>query len=146
MTNAVTLRETSVAVRRRAANADRARDWRKRQREAEAARQAELDALRTEVTTLKAERDRLQGVFARMAASDMIDEDIVRALVRLGGLCRDAAGPLAIARPTVAVRDVVAAASLIRCGGKEAGQAAYDAARGQVLERLSQFLPPPGEA
>lgn len=139
-------RESTAAARRRVAAADRARRWREEQRETEAARVAELDALRAEIATVTAERDRLQGVFARMAASDMVDEDIVRAVVRLGGLCRDATGLLAVARSTVAVRDVVNVAGYIRCGGRAAGQAAFDAARHHVLERLIEFVPPSHDA
>lgn len=148
MTDAVTptTRETSAAARRRVAAADRARDWRERQREVEAARVAELDALRSEVADLRAERDRLQSALGRIGAAASIDEDLARALVRMGGLRRSLAGPLAIANPKVSVADVIAVAGYIRCGGKAAGQAAFDAARRRVLERLSQFLPPPVEA
>lgn len=146
MTDTVPSRETSAAARRRVAAADRAREWRERQRETEAARVAELDALRAELDEVKAERDRLQGVFAKLAVADLVDEDIVRALVRMSAIRRSPGGPLAIGKPQVSVADVVSVAGYIRCGGKEAGQEAYDAARARVLERLQQFLPSPGEA
>ena len=160
-------RETTAAARRRVAAADRARRWREEQREAEFARIAELDALRKEVAALQAERqaatdreaeaarlraelyaarderDRLRVHFDRLAKADTVDEDLVRAVARLGGLSRSPAGPLAIRNPKIAVADVVAAAALIRCGGQSAGQAAYDAARARVLARLSQFILPP---
>ncbi|BAQ49433.1 hypothetical protein [Methylobacterium aquaticum] len=157
-----TERETTAAARRRVAAADRARDWRERQREAEVARIAELDALRAEVATLRAERkavenetatvrselyaaraesERLRAHFDKLARADTVDEDLARAIVRLGGLRRTETGPLAIGRPEVAVRDVVAAAALIRCGGATAGQEAYDAARSRVFQRLAMLVP-----
>ncbi|MEN3234073.1 MULTISPECIES: hypothetical protein [Methylobacterium] len=157
-------RETTAAARRRIAAADRAREWRERQREAEVARIAELDALRAENAALRAERkavenetatvrselyaaraesDRLRAHFDRLASADTVDEDVIRALVRMGAIRRSpGGGPLAIGRPTVSVSDVLNVAGLIRCGGKGAGQAAYDVARAHVLERLSEFVPP----
>ena len=160
-------RETTAAARRRVAAADRARRWREEHRKVELARIAELDALRAEVARLRAERKAVENEAARMRAelhaardeaarlrkhfdtlarADTVDEDLARALVRMGGLRRSAAGPLAIGRPEVAVADVVAAAALIRCGGKAAGQAAYDAARARVLERVAMLVPPPYDA
>lgn len=144
MTDAVTNRETSAAARRRVANADRARDWREKQRVAEAARQSELDALREEVAILKAQRDRLQIRLDQVAAAATVDEDLVRALVRMGGLRRSPAGPLAIGKPQVSVADVVSVAGYLRCGGRTAGQEAFDTARGRVLDRLAQFVLPGG--
>ncbi len=143
MTDAATTRETSAAARRRAEAADRARDWREKQRKAEAARQAELDALRAEVADLRNERDLLQAGLDRVAAAATIDEDLVRALVKMGGLRRSPAGPLAIANPKVLVADLVSVAGYIRSGGMEAGQAAFDAARAKVLARLDLFLVSP---
>ncbi|KMO22323.1 hypothetical protein [Methylobacterium platani] len=163
-------RETTAAARRRVAAADRARRWREEHREAELAREAENAALRAEVTALRAERQaaadreeeaarlraelyaardelgRLRTHFDTLAKADMVDEDLSRAVVRLAGLRRSLAGPLAVGNPTVAVADIVAAAALIRCGGKEAGQSAYDVARTRVLDRLRMFVPPPDEA
>lgn len=158
-------REMSAAARRRAAAADRARRWREEQREAELAREAENAALRTEITalraecqaaavredkaarlraelyTLRAERDRLWTHFDRLAKADTVDEDVIRALIKMGAICRSPAGPLAIGRPTVSVSDVINVAGLVRCGGQEAGQAAYDAARAHVLERVAMLVP-----
>ncbi|AWI88449.1 hypothetical protein C0214_09435 [Methylobacterium sp. DM1] len=145
MTDTAPSRETSAAARRRIAAADRAREWRERQRETEAARVAELDALKAEVTSLRAERNRLQAALGKPGATG-IDEDLARAFVRMGGIRRSAAGPLAIANPKVDVADVIAVAGYIRSGGRPAGQTAFDAARKRVLERLAQFLPSPGEA
>lgn len=158
-------RATTAAARRRVAAADRARRWREEQRVSELARIAELGALRDEIAALRVERKgveneaarlraelcslrdelgRMRAQFDTLAKTDMVDEDLARALVRMGGLRRSPAGPLAIGVPKIAVADVVAAAALIRCGGQSAGQAAYDAARARVLARLSQFvLPPP---
>ena len=164
-------RETTAAARRRIANADRAREWRERQREAEVARIAEIDALRAENATLRAERQaaadreneaarlraelyavraeaaRLRTHFDTLAKADTVDEDVIRALVRMGAIRRSpGGGPLAIGRPTVSVSDVLNVAGLIRCGGQEAGQAAYDAARARVLERVAMLVPPPYDA
>nr|WP_137830661.1 hypothetical protein [Methylobacterium sp. L1A1] len=139
-------RETTAAARRRVAAADRARRWREEQREAEAARLAELDGLRAEVMSLRAERDRLQAAVGHADAASGIDEDLARAFVKMAGLRRSAAGPISIVHAQVAAADVIAVAAYIRCGGRAAGQAAYDAARRRVLERLQQFLLPPGEA
>lgn len=137
--------ETSAAARRRVAAADRAREWRERQRETEAARVAELEDLRTELDVVRAERDRLRAALGQ-ADGASIDEDLVRALVTMGAVRRSPAGPLAIGKPQVSVADVVSVAGYVRCGGRAAGQAAYDAARARVLERVAQFLPAPGEA
>lgn len=139
-----TERESTAAARRRVAAADRARDWREKQREAAEARQAELDGLRAEVAALKAQRDWLQAGLDRVAAAATVDEDLVRALVKMGGLRRSPAGPLAIGTPRVSVADVVSVASYLQCGGKAAGQEAFDAARGRVLVRLAQFVLPGG--
>jgi hypothetical protein len=160
-------RETTAAARRRVAAADRARRWREEQREAEIAREAENAALRdrvdgltaelkgaeneaaklrAELHAVRAESERLRTHFDKLASADMVDEDLARALVRMGGLRRSPAGPLAIGVPKIAVADVVAAAALIRCGGQSAGQAAYDAARARVLARLSQFVLPSHDA
>lgn len=168
--NLIPNREATAAGRRRVAAADRARRWREQQRQAAAVREAENVALRDEVAALRAERqaaanredgaarlraelyavrderDRLRVHFDQLAKANMVDEDLVRAIVRLGGLRRSLAGPLAVGNPTVAVADIVAAAALIRCGGKEAGQFAYDAARARVLDRLRTFVPPPDDA
>lgn len=145
MTDIVRCRETSAA-RRRVAAADRSREWRERQRETEAARVAELDALKAEVASLRAERDRLLAALGHASVVSGIDEDLARAVVKMAGLRRSAAGPLSIAHAQVATADIIAVAAYIRCGGRSAGQLAYDAARRRVIERLQQFLPPPGEA
>ncbi|WP_210170419.1 hypothetical protein [Methylobacterium sp. Leaf456] len=139
-TTPTTERESTAAARRRVAAADRARKWREEQREADATRQAEIDALRAEVADLRAQRDGLEQV----AEAATVDEDLVRALVKMGGLHRSPAGPLAIGKPQVSVADVVSVAGYLRCGGRSAGQEVYDAARGRVLDRLAQFVLPRG--
>ncbi|TGD99741.1 hypothetical protein [Methylobacterium nonmethylotrophicum] len=160
-------RETTAAARRRVAAADRARRWREEHREAELARIAELDALRAEVATLRAERKGVENEAARLRAElyavrdelgrlrahlDMfaraftVDEDLARALIKMGAIRRSPAGPLAIGRPTVSVSEVINVAGLVRCGGQKAGQAAYDAARARVLERVAMLVPPPNDA
>ncbi|BDL39024.1 hypothetical protein [Methylorubrum sp. GM97] len=144
MTDTAPSRETSAA-RRRIAAADRAREWRERQRETEAARHAELEGLRAEVVSLRAERDRLQAAPGHAGAASGIDEDLARAFVKMAGMRRSATGSISIAHAQVAAADVIAVAAYIRCGGRAAGQVAYDADRRRVLERLKQFLPPPGE-
>lgn len=151
--NPIPDRATTAAARRRTANADRARKWRERQREAELAREAENATLQAEAARLRAElyavrheRDRLRTHFDRVAKADTVDEDVIRALIKMGAIRRSPAGPLAIGRPTVSVSDVINVAGLVRCGGQDAGQAAYDAARAHVLERVAMLVPPPYDA
>lgn len=143
MTNTVITneRETTAAARRRVAAAERARDWREKQRVIELTREAENVALRKEVAALKAERDQLQAALGHTGATASIDEDLVRAVVKMGAICRSTVGLLAVSKPQVSVSDIIAVAGYIRCGGRQAGQAAFDAARMRVLERVAQFVP-----
>lgn len=165
--NSIPDRETTAAARRRVAAADRARKWREEHREAGLAREAENATLRDRVDSLTAglkaaedeaarlraelhaardEAARLRVHFDRLAKSDTVDEDLARALIKMGAIRRSLAGSLAIGRPTVSVSDVINVAGLVRCGGQEAGQAAYDAARARVLERVAMLVPPPYDA
>lgn len=139
-------RETTAAARRRIDAADRARRWREEQRRADAAREAELDALKAENQKLRVERDGLRDALGRIGAAAAVDEDLARSVVRMGAISRDATGRLFIGRSSVKIADIIDKAILLRSGGSDQGQAAYEATRVKVLRRLTQFILPPADA
>lgn len=137
-------RETTAAARRRVEAADRARRWREQQREAEAARQAQLDALRAEVESLRADRDRL-------SAAARVDDEVLRAVARLARCRVQPDGRVTVHRIEISARDLlnVSAFLLVGTRGEDepGGQAAFDEARRRVMDRLGRFaLPAEDEA